>query len=91
MSTKITIEALKKDGWKINKRDPTCIAEKKIENRNPLNNSEDSDLKLIIHGMYNSNDFAILLPDGGMLNFSVNTMEQLKTFENAINFYDPPF
>lgn len=92
MQSKITVDELKADGWVINDGEPSpYLAEKKIENRNPLNASEDSDIKLIIHRLYNQHSFAIVLPDGGMLNFAANTMEQLHAFEQAINFYDPPF
>lgn len=88
----ITKESLLADGWVETPGDGTdCYAEKKIENRNPLNASSDSDIKLIIHGMYNTNTFAVLLPDGGMLNFVANSMKELRNFENAISFYDPPF
>lgn len=86
----ITEEALLADGWK-QTGDNAVVAEKVIENRNPLNASEDSEIKLIIHNMYNQNAFAVLLPDGGMLNFVANSMEELRSFERAISFYDPPF
>jgi hypothetical protein len=87
----ITPELLMADGW-IKTADGVVIFEKPIPNRNPINNTpEDIDIKLIIHGYYNTWTFAILLPDGGMLNFVANSMKQLKEFENKINFYDPPF
>ncbi len=90
ISTEITFEALKADGW-TRTMDPVYHLEKSIENRNPINDSEDSRIKFIIHGMYNDQTFAVLLPDGGMLNFVVESMEELQAFETAINFYDPPF
>ncbi|WP_276483581.1 hypothetical protein [Paraflavitalea pollutisoli] len=86
----ITEEALLADGWTLT-GDESIVAEKVIENRNPLNASEDSEIKLIIHNMYNQNAFAVLLPDGGMLNFIANSMKDLQAFERAIDFYDPPF
>lgn len=86
----IKLEQLLEDGW-IKTDDPVTPYKKKLENRNPLNASEDSDISLIIHGMYNTNTFAVALPDGGMLNFVANSMQELKQFENAIHFYDPPF
>lgn len=90
--TAITQETLKADGWVITETVPECLAEKKIENRNPINcTPEDSDISLIVHAMYNANTFAIHLPDGGLLNFVVNSMEELQAFEKAIDFYDPPF
>lgn len=89
--TKLTKELLIENGWVEKDSGPECYAEKIIENRNPLNASEDSDIKLIIHGMYNAETFAVLLPDGGMLNFVANSLEELQAFENSINFYDPPF
>lgn len=92
IETAITIELLESRGWvKTPKDSPICFMEKKIENANPLNASEDTDISLIIHGMYNSENFAVLLPDGGMLNFNVETMEQLDLFEKMIVFYDAPF
>lgn len=90
-STPLTKDLLIENGWIEKGNDPSCFAEKPIENRNPLNASEDSDIKLIVHGMYNQNTFAVLLPDGGLLNFVANSLEELKQFENAIKFYDPPF
>jgi hypothetical protein len=86
----IQIEELESNGWH---RTPDKVfpMEKSISNNNPLNASEDSDLKLVIHGMYNQPQFAILLPDGGLLNFNVNTIQELVAFENSIDFYDPPF
>ena len=83
----LSVENLTKAGWI--KNDDGY--EKTIENRNPLNASEDSDIKLIIHQMFNTPMFAVLLPDGGMLNFVANSMKALKQFENSIDFYDPPF
>lgn len=90
VKTIITEEQLLNDGW-TRSDDSTIGATKNIENRNPLSASEDSDIKLIVHRMYNESTFAILLPDGGMVNFVANTMEDLKSFEKAISFYDPPF
>ena len=86
----ITKELLLADGW-VETSHHVFFAEKKIENRNPLNASEDSDIKLVLHGMYNDHTFAILLPDGGMLNFNPRSMAELRAFEKAIVFYDPPF
>ena len=86
----ITKKLLLADGW-VETSDPVWYAEKKIENRNPLNQSEDSDIKFVIHGMYNDQTFAVLLPDGGMLNFNPGSIAELRAFENAIVFYDPPF
>lgn len=88
--TAVTIDALWSDGW-IKTNDPVTPMQKKIENINPLNDSEDSDIKLVIHKMYNTESFAIVFPDGGLLNFHVGSMEELKAFEKAIVFYDPPF
>ena len=88
--TPITKEALWSDGWVVT-GDPVYMMKKKIENTNPLNDSEDSDIKLLIHGLYNTEQFAVGLPDGGLLNFSVSSMEELKAFETALAFYDPPF
>jgi hypothetical protein len=86
----ISMEQLLEDGW-VKTDDDVFIVEKKITNENPINNSEDSEIRLVVHGMYNKWVFAIVLPDGGMLNFWANSMKQLKEFENHISFYDPPF
>lgn len=87
----ITVDFLVADGWK-KTEDSTFPIEKEIENRNPLNDDpEDSGIKLVVHRMYNAENFAILLPTGAMLNFVVNSMEELKAFEAAIDFYDPEF
>jgi hypothetical protein len=86
----LKLDQLLADGW-VKTEDPVFPFEKKIENTNPLNNSEDSDIKLVIHGMYNSTNFAVLLPDGGMLNFVANSLQELHEFEKKIMFYDPPF
>lgn len=91
----ITKEKLIEDGWvEPTDKDTSMIIylEKLIENRNPINDSpEDTDIKLIIHGFYNSHQFALLFPDGGILNFIANSMEELKDFENKIDFYDCPY
>jgi hypothetical protein len=86
----ITLDALLADGW-IKTSDPVSPLKKEIINRNPLSAREDSDIKLVVHGMYNDQTFAVLLPDGGMLNFNPGSMAELQAFEKAIMFYDPPF
>ena len=89
---KITLEMLKERGWKETpESNPICLLEKKIENINPVNSSEDTDISLIVHGMYNNHQFALALPDGGMLNFGFETIEQLELFEKMIMWYDAPF
>lgn len=81
------------DGWiKPSEHPGTILFEKLLENRNPINSTpEDSDIKLIVHGFYNQWTFAVLLPDGGMLNFVANSMDELQDFESRLNFYDPPY
>lgn len=86
----ITAEKLLDSGWKKTEDKVTPFV-KKLPNRNPLNASEDSGIKMVVHGMYNEWTFAICLPDGGMLNLNVQNFSQLKQIENAINFYDLPF
>lgn len=88
--TEITIEALEKGGW-VKTDDQAFPMEKKLENINPLNASEDSDIKLVIHTMYNTQTFAVALPDGGLLNFSISCLEELIALETSLQFYDPPF
>lgn len=94
ITTDITIELLTADGWvKPEGNDGIGIYfEKKLPNRNFLNNTpEDSDISLILHGMYNSQNFAVQLPNGAMLNFIANSMAELKSFEKALYFYDPEY
>ena len=87
----ITLEQMLADGW-VKTEDLQFPFEKQLENRNPINNTpEDTDIKLVVHGMYNELTFAVLFPDGGMLNFVANTIKELQQFENKIAFYDPPF
>lgn len=91
MQTKITVEELLANGWKKNIDEDMYPIEKAIENRNPLNNDADSEIKLTVHGMYNQPTFAVVLPSGGLLNFNPETIEDLNNFERMLNFYDPPF
>jgi len=86
----ISAQQMIEDGW-IKTNDSVFIFEKKFENINPINNSEDSNIKFVVHGMYNCWTFALQLPDGGLLNFVANSMKELKDFEERILFYDPPF
>ena len=92
MATKITKEELFKNGWIELKDNQGVFIEKLIKNRNPINDTpEDTDIKLIVHYFFNVEQFAVLLPDGGMLNFNVESMEELNEFESKINFYDCPY
>lgn len=86
----ITAENLIESGW-VKTGDAVTPFKKELLNRNPLNASEDSDIKMVVHCMYNEWTFAIALPDGGLLNLNIQNFSQLKQIENAINFYDPPF
>lgn len=89
----ITKHDLAADGWTINPdNEPSHFAEKKLPNRNPINSTPgDTDIKLVLHALYNSTTFAVELPNGALLNFVANSMEQLKAFENAITFYDAEY
>lgn len=93
----INVEALKADGWEVYENCEhqdvhfPVLAEKKIENRNPINTGVDTNISLVIHRLFNTNTFAVLLPDGGMLNFVANSMQELHNFERAIAFYDPVY
>lgn len=86
----ITKEQLIESGWKEG-IDPAGRLYKEIENINPLNASEDTDIQLVIHTMYNQPQVAIALPDGGLLNFNPQSMEELNQLETMISFYDAPF
>ena len=89
--TKITKELLSEDGW-VYSDGQVIFMEKEIPNRNPINNAKDeTGISLVLHGLYNSSTFAVSFPDGGMLNFAANSMEDLKKFEQMLNFYDPNF
>ncbi len=84
----ISAQQMEADGW-VKTGDPLFLYEKKIENRNPINNDpEDTDIKLIVHGMFNQWTFAVLFPSGAMLNFVANSMKDLKKFESMLWFYD---
>ena len=89
----ITEEKMIADGWIKSKEQPAIVLfEKPIENINPINDDpEDTSIKLIVHGYYNSWTFAVLFPDGGMLNFVANTMAELQDFEKRLTFYDCPY
>lgn len=76
----ITKKALLKDGW-VEGKDPVYPAKKKLPN----------DIELVVHRLYNCDTFAVAIPEGGFLNFQVNSMRELRAFEKAITFYDPPF
>jgi hypothetical protein len=87
----ITLDQLLADGW-VKTDDKVFPLEKSIENTNPINDDDDdTGIKLVLHSMYNSQNFAVLFPDGGLLNFNVGSMKALKQFENAIVFYDCPY
>ena len=86
----ITEEEMIADGWIKSTEQPAIfLFEKPIENRNPLNNDpDDTDIKLVLHGMYNCWTFAVLFPSGAMLNFVANSMKDLRKFESMLDFYD---
>lgn len=90
--TEIKKDSLIKNGWIQVKDEMGIFMTKDIPNENPINDDpEDTDIKLILHGMYNVHTFAVLFPDGGMLNFIANTIEELNDFENRLTFYDCPY
>lgn len=76
----ITKKALLKAGW-VEGKDTVYPAKKKLPN----------DIELVVNRLYNCEMFAVAIPGGGLLNFQVSTMKELKAFEKAIVFYDPPF
>lgn len=86
-----TTEWMLENGW-VKTNDPISNFEKELPNNNPINTDpEDTGIKLIVHSTFNKAQFAILLPDGGMLNFTANSIEELQAFEKAIDFYDCPY
>ena len=90
--TDITPDSLEENGWRKTDDDPMIIYTKKLPNNNPINQDpEDTDMYLVIHRYFNGQDFAVLFPTGGMLNFVANSLAELHAFENAIRFYDCPY
>lgn len=86
-----TNEWMLENGWK-KTDEPGVVFEKELPNNNPINtDSEDTGIKLIVHMFFNTPRFAVLFPDGGMLNFIANSIEELQAFEKAIDFYDCPY
>ena len=82
------LDKLLEDGW-IKTEDGF---KKEIPNRNPLNYTpEEAGIKLIIHHWFNVPKFAVLFPDGGMLDLQIKSFKHLKQVEDAIDFYNPNF
>jgi len=65
--------------------------EKALENNNPINDDEDSDITLVLHRSFNVKMFAVQLGECGMLNFKADTISELKDFESKLLFFDPNF
>jgi hypothetical protein len=85
--TKITEADMLSMGW--TKGEFPYLYEKKLPNRNPINSDpNDTDITLVIHSMENAPRPAVLLPNGAMLNFVANSIEELKRFESQIDYYD---
>lgn len=85
----ITEEILLANGWNATKEEPGILFEKKIENRNPINDDpDDTDITLVLHHMFNTPQLAVQFPNGAMLNFHVESIEELNKFESQIDFYD---
>ena len=81
--SKITRQQLLDNGWtELNEEIPIYLFEKQLG---------ESQLKMVVHALYNSPVFALVLPDGGMLNIDVGTIEDLSTFTSAITSYDPNY
>lgn len=84
----ISPEQLINDGW-VKTDDSIVLYEKKIENKNPLNATpEDTDISLVLHRLFGSPMFGVSFPNGSMLNFFAESIEDLKKFEEMILFYD---
>lgn len=88
--TTITPSKLEAKGW-VKLNDAVIFMEKKLPNLNPLNDDEETDISLIWHRLNNTATFAVQLGESGMLNINVNTMEELKYFEDKLLFFDPNF
>lgn len=82
----ISPEQLINDGW-VKTDDGIVLYEKKIEN--PLIAApEDTDISLVLHRLFGSPMFGVSFPNGSMLNFFAESIEDLKKFEEMILFYD---
>jgi hypothetical protein len=87
----ITKEELLANGWEetndavfpIKK----CLSDKEHEDYD----AEEGDIELVIHGMHNIWAFGLSLPDGGLVDIVVDSIEQLNMFEKMIAGYNPPY
>lgn len=86
----ITKEQLLASGW-IETIDTTFPLERNITTKDEDYNPDDGELKMVVHRMYNTPIIALLLPDGGLLNIAVQTIEELNDFIRKISSYDPPY
>jgi len=84
MTTEITKERLIEFGMSIS-NDPTTYMEKTI------GESDQGKLQIVLTGIYNTQNFALFLPDGGMLFINPTCMEHLRIFEGMIHSYEPNF
>ena len=86
----ISKETLLKNGW-IEQDDPLIPFIKKIENRNPINDDdEETGLNFVVHLHTNYPVFALLLPDGGFINFNISDYNDIENIERLVDYYDPP-
>lgn len=88
----ISQEILKSEGWTIHPYPdiPFVLMEKKIENRNPLNQDPDDtefSLQLIV-GLEGQNRFVIHFPNGSDLYFIANNHDELRRIENSLDWFD---
>lgn len=83
----ITKEQLTENGWTFNENGFPFYAQKDLT-EGP--DAEDK-IQLVLHGWNGRQDFALLLPDGGMVNIGPYTIEELNLFERMILSYEPNY
>lgn len=87
----MNIEDLVKDGWTEVSDSPIVLYEKELQNNNPLNKSDETSLRLVVHRAFNATSIGIMLPDGGIINLNISSLKDLKQIEGMIGFYDSPY
>lgn len=87
----MNIEDLLKDGWTKISDSPIVLYEKELQNNNPLNKSDETSLRLVVHRAFNATSIGIMLPDGGIINLNISSLKDLKQIEGMIGFYDSPY
>lgn len=87
----MTKEDLLSNGWVLT-NDPIfpitkCLTDKEHEDYD----EEDGELSLVVHYMRNIESFAISMPDGGLLDLNISSIDDLKFIEKMILGYMPNY